>query len=647
MPGHEKLPDRSTDDLLDVIGALVVFLDPEARIVRFNRACEAATGYCEAEVLGKRIWDVLLLDEEIERVRQVFDELRAGRHLSRHENDWKTKDGERRRISWTNTIIYAPDGSVEHVVGTGIDITAAVEAENALRENRAILQSTIDSCIDGVVTIDAEGTIRSFNPAAERIFGFGAGEVIGRNVSILMPPSDGEAHANYLRRYLETGEKRVIGIGRELNGRRKNGQVFPMELGLGEVRLGETHLFTGFIRDITKRHAAEAGRVEAERLRHLSEQRLAEAIEAIPMGFALCDASGKVILVNERMRALRYWQLERFVPGVSYEDLLRDSAAKGVFEEGPEREAARLERRLQQLRNREDVQVEEQCNDGSWVLAIEHYTRNGELIALRIDITESKKAQAALRERNERLHELQMELTHVSRLSAMGEMAATLAHELNQPLTAVMNYVQAGRRVLSTPDADTARATELMSKAADQALRAGDIIRRLRSFVARGESERLPEDMNEVVCDACALALVGARTEGIGVSMDMDETLPPVMIDRVQIQQVLVNLIRNSVDAMMDQEERRIRIRTAAHRENVIEVAIADNGPGLAPHIEARLFEPFNTSKPDGMGIGLTVCRSIIEDHGGRIWSRSVEGGGAEFRFTLPVQRNAGNGHDR
>lgn len=646
MPPLHKIDDRSVDELLDVIGSLVVFLDPEGRIVRFNKACETVTGYREDEVVGKVIWDFLIVDEEIKLVRQVFSELQAGRHPSHFENDWKTRDGGRRRIAWTNTVSLAADGSVQYVIGTGVDMTANVEAERALRENRAILQSTIDSCIDGIVSIDADGTIQSFNPAAERIFMYGAGEVIGRNVSMLMPSSERAAHHGYLRHYLDTGEKKIIGIGREVTGVRKDGSSFPMELGVGEVLLGDRHLFTGFIRDVSQREAAEAGRVEAERLRNLSEQRLAEAIDAIPMGFVLCDADGKVVLVNNRMRELRYWQSDLLVPGAHFEDLLRDSAAKGVFEGEPEREAARLEQRLQQVRARQPMQVEQQRVDGSWVLAVEHYTRDGELIALRLDITDIKNAQAALHERDERLRELQMEFTHVSRLSAMGEMAATLAHELNQPLTAVMNYVQAARRLLNAPDADIDRTTELMSKGADQAQRAGDIIRRLRSFVARGESERLPEDINEVVREACALALVGARSDGIDVDMDMDESLPPVLIDRVQIQQVLVNLIRNSVDAMMDQDERAIRVQTARNGVDAIEVAIVDNGPGLAADIAENLFEPFNTSKPDGMGIGLTVCRSIIEDHGGRIWSAPESGGGADFRFTVPLRQKMSDDHD-
>lgn len=646
MARQLNIDDRSLDDLLDVIGALVVFLDTDGRIVRFNKACEVLTGYRENEVVGQAIWNLLIFEEDVEAIRRVFGDLQAGRLPSRHENDWKTRDGRRRHIAWSNTVSFADDGSVQYVIGTGVDMTTAVEAEQALRENRAILQSTIDSCIDGIITIGDDGTVQSFNPAAERIFGYTASEVIGRNVHMIMPSPDAEAHDNYIGRYLETGKRKIIGVGREVMGLRKDGSEFPIELGVGEVRLGDRHLFTGFIHDLSQRAAAVAGRAEAERLQHLTEQRLTDAIDTIPMGFLLCDANGRIVLVNDRMRELRYWQRDMLTPGVAYEDLLRDSAAQGIFERDPRRKAERLEQQLAQFRSRQPKHLEQRRNDGSWVLAVDHFTANGELIALRIDITEFKQAQAAIAERDESLRELHMEFTHVSRLSAMGEMAATLAHELNQPLTAVVNYVQAGRRLLGAPEIDLAHTTELMTKAVDQAHRAGDIIRRLRSFVARGESERLPEDINDVVREACALALVGARSDGIAVDMDLDESLPPVLIDRVQIQQVLVNLVRNSVDAMMDQDDRAIGVSTYRNGDNTTEVSIADNGPGIAPHIAERLFEPFNTSKPDGMGIGLAVCRSIVEDHGGRIWSTRAGGGGAEFRFTVPSRAEMSEDHD-
>ena len=236
------------------------------------------------------------------------------------------------------------------------------------------------------------------------------------------------------------------------------------------------------------------------------------------------------------------------------------------------------------------------------------------------DITKRREAEEQLRTSLQRIQEIQAEFNHVSRLSAMGEMAATLAHELNQPLTAVMNYVQAGRRVMKSdrPDVHRKKSRMCCPRHLTQAHRAGEIIRRLRSFVARGETEKMPDDINEVVADACDLALVGARTEGVAFTTQFDGALRPVLIDRVQIQQVVVNLLRNSIDALEGRPDAAIQV-TTRQESDAVRVAVADNGPGLDKEIADKLFESFNTSKPDGMGIGLSVSRSIVEDHGGRI----------------------------
>ena len=211
----------------------------------------------------------------------------------------------------------------------------------------------------------------------------------------------------------------------------------------------------------------------------------------------------------------------------------------------------------------EPTRSEVQYADGSWVLAMEQAMPNGEMVALRIDITQQKLAEAALRASLEKQRELQSEFHHVSRLSAMGEMAATLAHELNQPLTAVINYVQACRRLLqSGTPATGSKVPEFMTKAVDQAHRAGEIISHLRGFVTRGDAVRAPSDVNAVVGEACELALVGAKAEGIDVSLDLADDLPLAVMDRVQIQQVIVNLVRNGVDALQDCERRAMVIRT-------------------------------------------------------------------------------------
>jgi two-component system, LuxR family, sensor kinase FixL len=371
-----------------------------------------------------------------------------------------------------------------------------------LQTDSLLLRTIIDTSPDGIVTINGDGVIESFNPASEDLFGYREEEVVGKNVNMLMPELYQSAHDGYMARYLATGEKRIIGIGREVTAQRKDGAIFPMELAVGEMTIDGQKKFTGFIRDISRRRQAE-----------------------------------------------------------------------------------------DQLAVSED-----------------------------------------------RLKELQSEIVHVSRLSAMGEMAATLAHELNQPLAAMMNYAQATRRLLASSTLEEAeRLRDLMTKAVAQADRAGQIIRRLRSFVAQDEIEHSLDDIGDVVNEACALALIGARSDGVDTVMLLADDLPAVVMDRVQIQQVLVNLIRNSLDATDDQEGRMITITTALGEDSTLVVSVADNGPGLDGEVAERLFQPFNSSKADGMGIGLSISRTIIEQHGGRIWATPNDGRGVIFSFTLPV----------
>jgi two-component system sensor kinase FixL len=235
-----------------------------------------------------------------------------------------------------------------------------------------------------------------------------------------------------------------------------------------------------------------------------------------------------------------------------------------------------------------------------------------------------------------RLQELQSELVHISRLTAMGEMASTLAHELNQPLSAIANYLKGTRRLLeSAGDERAATMREALDKAAEQALRAGQIIRRLRDFVSRGESEQSVESLTKLIEEASALALVGVKEHGIRVRYQFDPAVDLVLADRVQIQQVLLNLLRNAVDAMVDASRRELTIATSALSDETIEIAVADTGPGIAEEVADQLFQPFVTTKRHGMGVGLSISRTIVDAHGGTIQAEPNPGGGTIFRFTL------------
>ena len=247
------------------------------------------------------------------------------------------------------------------------------------------------------------------------------------------------------------------------------------------------------------------------------------------------------------------------------------------------------------------------------------------------DLTEHQQTQA-------RLHELQSELVHISRLSAMGEMASALAHELNQPLSAISNYMKGSRRLLANSvDPNAPKIESAMDRATEQALRAGQIIRRLRDFVSRGESEKRVESLSKLIEEAGALGLSGARDQNIQLRFNLNPEFDLVLVDRVQIQQVLVNLFRNALEAMAQSRQRELIVANAGDADDMIEVAVSDTGSGFHDDVQSNLFQTFFTTKETGMGVGLSISRSIIEAHGGRMWAESNASGGATFRFTLPA----------
>jgi two-component system sensor kinase FixL len=371
--------------------------------------------------------------------------------------------------------------------------TEAASSSQLAAAREAHMKSILDTVPEAMIVIDEHGVCQSFSPAAERLFGYAASEVIGQNIRMLMPSPYRDEHDGYIERYIRTGKARIIGIGRVVVGQRKDGSTFPMELAVGEMRADNQRFFTGFIRDITQRQQAEA-----------------------------------------------------------------------------------------------------------------------------------------------RLQELQSELVHISRLTAMGEMASTLAHELNQPLSAITNYMKGSRRLLADhSDQTSVMVRDAIDKSAEQALRAGQIIRRLRDFVARGESERRVESIVKIAEEASALALVGARDEGVRTQFLFRRGQDLVLADKVQIQQVLINLIRNAIDAMRDSPVRNLTISATGDSDGMLTVSVADTGAGIAPEMTDQLFQPFVTTKRDGLGVGLSICRTIVEGHGGRIWAAQNPGGGTIFHFTL------------
>ncbi|MGQ9365532.1 PAS domain-containing sensor histidine kinase [Azospirillum sp. ST 5-10] len=487
----------------------------------------------------------------------------------------------------------------------------------------ARFQAMIDTVPDGVMVIDAAGAVQNYNPACERLFGWRAEEVLGRNVSMLMPSPYREEHDGYLARYLATGERRIIGIGREVTGLRKDGSTFPMELAVGEAGQDGPPAFIGIVRDLTERK-----RIEAERRER--EARLTSILETVPDAIIVIDERGLVESFSPAAeRLFGYAAADIAGQNVS---LLMPSPYREQHDAYLARYVATGERRIIGIGR----VVSGRRADGSvfpMELAVGEVQIGGRRLYTGFvrDLTERQATE-------KRLQELQAELLHVSRVSAMGQMASTLAHELNQPLTAVINYAKAVKRMLATLEGPAVpKVADTMDKAVAQATRAGQIIRRLRSFIEKGHTERTVEPLNKVVEEAAALALVGAKETGIRVHFDFHPVDPPVLIDKVQIQQVVLNLVRNAAEAMAGSARRDLLIATGPHdgAADLMEVAVSDTGPGIDPTVMTQLFQPFITTKEKGMGLGLSICRSIVEAHGGRLWPQPNPDGGTVFRFTV------------
>ncbi len=490
-PPSAEIVDERYRQLFEELGLGLTWATAEGNIVEVNRSFCAMLGY-EREALLQRNDRDLTHPEDVERDEHLRAQLWAG-DIPNYSIDkrYLHRTGTPIPVRVTSSLV---DMGGVHRLSVVQDLRPERAAVKAQQDGEARFRTVLETIPDAMVVIDERGLIEAFSPSAERMFGYSASEVIGQNVKILMPSPYHERHDGYLARYISTGERRIIGIGRVVSGLRKDGSSFPIELSVGEVTLEGRKIFTGFVRDLTSRKNAE-------------------------------------------------------------------------------RELATL----------------------------------------------------------------QAELSHFARVSEMTQMGSTLAHELNQPLTAIVNYLQASRRLLQNQaGAVSPRVDEALDKAVAQADRAGQIIRRLRDFVRKHEPERQRENLNAVVQEALALALVGVKTAGVISHVNLDPAMPAAHIDKVQIQQVVLNLVRNAVEAMAQSPRRVLTIETEDQDREAV-VRVTDTGMGMSPEVAARLFEPFLTTKTTGMGIGLSICRSIIEAHGGRIWAVPSPDSGTIFAFSVPT----------
>ncbi|HTU66547.1 MAG TPA: PAS domain S-box protein [Steroidobacteraceae bacterium] len=491
----------------------------------------------------------------------------------------------------------------------------------------AVLEATFDA----VVIMDDRGRILAFNRSAEEMFGYRTADALGRNVSMLMTGVDRATHDDNLKRYLGGGESRVLGKGRDVMVRHRDGSEFSVFLSVGRIPNTEPPQFIGFLHDTSLRRRALATLQHERELNRLY-------LDLAQVMLVATDRAGVIQLVNQR--AIR-------VLGRQEADLIGQPWADCCVAPH-DRPLARAAYRALLMSGSDEPQSCEyhvRTFDGderfvTWrgvALRDGGETPTGILLSGE-DITDQRRAEGEAHKAMERMNS-------VARLATMGEMAAGISHELNQPLAAIANYAQACARLLRTPAADLPEVTGALDQISSQALRAGEIIRRIRSLVRNEDVRRERHDINGLIREVHALLATDARVHDGRLILDLGEPLPPVTVDGVQIQQVMMNLVHNAFEAQglepHDGVPFEVRIATTLTETGDVEVSVSDFGPGLEGDVEQKIFEPFFTTKATGTGLGLAISRSIIKAHDARLGYRANQPRGACFFFVLPALQEA------
>jgi two-component system sensor kinase FixL len=490
----------------------------------------------------------------------------------------------------------------------------------------AILEATLDAA----VIMDDRARILAFNSSAEVMFGYRAADALGRNVSMLMTSSDRSEHDDHLRRYLATGEARILGKGRDVRVRHRDGSEFSVFLSVGRIPGTDPPQFLGFLHDTSLRRKALATLEKERQLNRLY-------LDLAQVMLVATDRGGQVQLVNQRaVRVLG--KPDVAIVGspwidacVAPEDrpLARTAFRNLLMSGSDEPQSCEYHVRTSDGEDRfvtwRGVALRDANNVATGVML------SGE------DITDQRRAEMEAHRALERMNS-------VSRLATMGEMAAGISHELNQPQAAIANYAQACVRLLKLPAPDIAEISGALEQISGQALRAGEIIRRIRSLVRNEDVRREAHDINGLIREVHALLATDARVHDGSLGLDLSDPLPEVTVDGVQIQQVLMNLVHNAFEAQGNDPRdahngipAEVRIATRLTESGDVEVSVNDHGPGLSGGLEEKIFEPFFTTKATGTGLGLAISRSIIKAHSSRLGYRANEPRGACFYFVLPA----------
>ena len=551
--------------------------------------------------------------------RMFWEGVRSGEGFAMETRFRRAQDGTYRWHLNRAVVLRDAQGRVLKFVGTSTDIDDRKRAEDELKRSVARYRVVVETASDAVVSIDESGVIILANAATKRIFGYNPEELIGRPLTVLMPGGMRKLHETGFKRYLETSARHLNWNGTELTALRANGEEFPAEVSFGEMTADRRKVFTGFIRDISEKKRSEEAILASER-------NLGLIINTMPVLAWSALPDGTVEFFNQRW--LDY-------TGLSPEQAQGSGWAQAVHDDDHGRMTEYWQSMITSGGPGEiEARFRRLDGDYRWFLFRADPLRDesGAIIkwyGTNTDIDDRKRAEEALRN-------TQAELARMMRVMTMGQLTASIAHEVSQPLSGIITNASTCLRMLKgdPPNIDGAR--ETVQRTIRDGNRASEVITRLRALFSKKQIDVEPLDLNEAAREVLALLSGELQRNNVILKQEFND-LPTVNGDRVQLQQVILNLIRNGSDAMdtVNDQPRQLIIRTEMNGDHVT-VSVQDSGVGFSPEIGDRLFESFFTTKQEGMGVGLSLSRSIVEAHRGRLWAASNDGPGATFAFSIP-----------
>jgi PAS domain S-box-containing protein len=631
-----RASESSLRQILDNIPALVCTFSASGVSEHVSRRTLEYFGKTQEELISWEINDTVHPDDLPRIAPLVIKSFATGTSFE-DEIRYRRADGVYRWFKAHIVPVRNTNGNIDGFYALITDIEDRKRADEKLRQEQKELKRSevrktaiLNSALDCIVTIDHEGRITEFNPAAEQTFGYRRDEVVGRSMAdVIIPPTFREMHRQGFARYLATGEARVLGKRVEMTAVRADGSEFLVELTITRTPLDGPPSFTGYLRDITEHRRNENALHAAHAQVAQSEERWRLVFENSAIGVVLADLDGRFLAANpvyEQMLGYTEEELQKlsFLDITHEEDLELNRKLIGELLAG-KRQQFQIEKQYR----RKDGSLIWVRNNVSLVPGTERVPQS--LMALSEDVTERKRAEEALAQ-------VRSELAHVSRVTTLGAMTASIAHEVNQPLSGILTNASTCTRMLAHDPPNIEGARETVRRLIRDGNRMAEVISRLRALFSKKDAAIESMNLNEAVLEVIALCIVDLQKNRVVLRPELPDDLPLVKGDRVQLQQVILNLLRNGSDAMSTVEDRprQLVITTERDEGDRVRLTVQDAGVGFDPQVVNRLFDPFYTTKGEGMGIGLSVSRYIIESHHGRMWATLNDGPGAAFSFSIP-----------